>query len=297
MGILYNKNKWVDIYKNPKYQTVRDKITNAFDKLVFVEKGHKYYLDNKEMISVSNITHKFQEPFDSVKLATETYERNFNNMNSKYYQMSVKEIMDSWKKISNDSCSHGTEIHSFGENAFYFMIGDYDKITPDFKERITSDGGFKSISPKEDAIVKFYEDIPKCIIPIMTETKVFAEYGNSGYAGTFDILFYYDAELDNKSDKYSGLIIMDYKTNKDLFKNFKEKKLLSPFNYMLDMPLSLYKLQLSLYENALYKIGMTIVGRRIIWLKPDGVYEKFNIDTCRSEIDNSLKSFFMVNNK
>jgi hypothetical protein len=290
--ILYNKDKWLDIYHLPKYQEIRDNILNTFRGLVFVEEGHKYFLNGKEMECVSNVAHKFQEHIDTLKLATETFERNFNKPSSKYYQMTVDDIIESWKKISNEACTHGTERHEFGESAFYYMIGEYDKILPEFKNRITEDGGFMALHPKEEAIVKFYEEIPKCIVPILAETRVFVEYETAGYAGTFDILFYYDAEIDGKSDSNSGLLVLDWKTNKDLYKNFKEQKLLHPFDGLLDMPLSVYKLQLSLYENALYKIGLKVVGRRILWLKPDGTYEKINLESYRERIDNELKKIY-----
>lgn len=292
MKILYNKNKWLDIVNLPKYEKIREKILAEFDGLTFVEEGHKYFLRGKEMECVSNVAHRFQEHIDTVKLATETYERNFNKPTSKYFQMSVDDIIASWNKISNDACTTGTFHHEFGESAFYYMIGQYDKILPEFKDRLTEDGGFKAIHPKEESIVKFYEEIPKCIVPILAETRVFVEYETAGYAGTFDILFYYDAEIDGKSDSNSGLLVLDWKTNKDLYKNFKEQKLLQPFDGLLDMPLSVYKLQLSLYENALYKIGLKVVGRRILWLKPDGTYEKINLESYRERIDNELKKIY-----
>ena len=206
--------------------------------------------------------------------------------------MTVEQIMESWKKISNEACAHGTETHEFAESTFYYMIGEYDKILPEFKDRLTEDGGFKAINPKEEAVVRFYEDIPRCIVPILAETRVYVEYDKTGYAGTFDILFYYDAEIDGKSSNNNGLMVMDYKTNKDLYKNFKEQKLLKPFDSLLDMPLSTYKLQLSLYENALYKIGLKVIGRRILWLKPDGEYEKINLESYRKEIDGELEKIY-----
>lgn len=288
MRILYNKDKWLDIYKQPKYEEIRNKILNTFNELVFIEEGHKYFLRGKEMECVSNVAHMFQEHIDTQKLATETHERNFNKPTSKYYQMTVEQIVESWKKISDEACTTGTFHHEFGESAFYYMIGEYDKILPDFKDRLTEDGGFMAIHPKEEAVVKFYEEIPKCIVPILAETRVYVEYDRAGYAGTFDILFYYDAEIAGKPSNTSGLMVLDYKTNKDLYKNFKEQKLLAPFEHLLDMPFSTYKLQLSLYENALYKIGLKTVGRRILWLKPDGTYEKINLESYREKIDNEL---------
>ena len=83
MKILYNKNKWLDIYNLPKYEAIRTKILTSFDGLSFIEEGHKYFLKGKEMECVSNVAHLFQEHIDSLKLATETFERNFNKENER----------------------------------------------------------------------------------------------------------------------------------------------------------------------------------------------------------------------
>ncbi len=274
--ILYNNNKWLDIWKNEKYEQIREKILNSFNKLVFVDEGHKYFVGDRELLSVSVVTHLFKEHFDSEAKAVETSKRNWNNPNSKYYRMTPEEILSQWREKSENACSHGTEVHEFGESCFYYMTGQYDKILPEFKSRLTSDGGFESKSPKEDAIVKFYQDIPQCYIPILAETKVYDI--DLGYAGTFDILFYYDAVLNGKNAEQSGLIIMDWKTNEDLFKNFMDKRLLTPFEDLQDMPLSLYRLQLSLYQICLENIGFRVITRKILWLKPDSKYDNLGLE-------------------
>lgn len=285
--ILYNKNKWLDIWKNEKYEQIRNKILDSFNELVFVDEGHKYFVGDRELLSVSVVTHLFKEHFDSETKAIETSERNWDNPNSKYYRMTPEEILKQWKEKSENACSHGTEVHEFGESCFYYMTGQYDKILPEFKCRLTNDGGFESRSPKEDAAVRFYQDIPKCIVPILAETKVYD--ANLGYAGTFDILFYYDATIEGRDDNKSGLMIMDWKTNEDLYKNFKSKTLYEPFDELPDMPLSLYSLQLSLYQICLENIGYKTAGRRILWLKPDGFYEKIPLDVFTEKLRNNLQ--------
>lgn len=209
MRVLYSNGKWDGIWDNPKYEEIRNKIKNTFSELVFIEEGHKYFLHGKQMTCVSDVTHMFQEHFDSTTKAVETSERNFNNPDSKYYQMTPEQILAEWKKISNEACTTGTFRHEFGESAFYYMTGQYDKILEDYKDRLTDDGGFVAYDPKEEAVVRFYEDIPRSIVPILAETKVYDE--ELGYSGTFDILFYYDAELDGKTGDKSGLVVMDWK--------------------------------------------------------------------------------------
>lgn len=288
MRVLYSNGKWDGIWDNPKYENIRNKIRNTFSELVFIEEGHKYFLHGKQMTCVSDVTHMFQEHFDSTTKAVETSERHFNNPNSKYYQMTPEQILQEWKNISTEACTTGTDRHEFGESAFYYMTGQYDNILEDFKDRLTEDGGFVAYDPKEEAVVRFYEDIPRSIVPILAETKVYDE--ELGYSGTFDILFYYDAELDGKSADKSGLVVMDWKTNKDLYKNFRGKTLLYPFNELLDMPLSIYKLQLSLYQSCLEKIGMKVIARRILWLKPEGIYDKINLEEYVNVLREELKN-------
>ena len=209
MRVLYSNGKWDGVWDNPKYEEIRNNIKETFSGLVFIEEGHKYFLNGKQMTCVSDVTHMFQEHFDSESKAVETSQRNFDNPKSKYYRMTPEMILEKWKSISTDACTIGTFKHEFGESAFYYMTGQYDKILPDYKDRLTDDGGFVAYDPKEEAVVKFYEDVPRCIVPILAETKVYDE--ELGYSGTFDILFYYDAELEDKSNDKSGLIVMDWK--------------------------------------------------------------------------------------
>ena len=282
MKILKQKKYWLDHFNDEKYALMRDKIIDSFKELIFEEGPHKYYLHGKEITCVSNVTHLFKPHFDEQKMAQETFERNYNKETSKYYRMTPDQIIESWHKISSDACSHGTERHEFAESIFYFMSNQFDKILPAFKDRLkydedTGEPIFVAIEPKEEAAAKFYEDLPDCLMPILAETKVYRE--DLGYSGTFDLLFYYDAELDGKSDDKSGFVIFDYKTNKDLYKNFKGERMFSPFNDLLNCSFNVYQLQLSLYQLALEPIGFKIIGRRIIWLKDDSSYEKISTDS------------------
>lgn len=280
--ILYNKDKWLDIWNLPKYELLRSKIINAFSDLKFVDEGHKYFINDKELESVSVVTHLFKPEFNTKKKAQEMYDKYFNNEKHKYYHMYPDEIEAIWRDKAKTACEHGSERHEFGESCFYYMIGQYDKILPAFKDRLTDDGGFKAIYPKEEAIVNLYETLPKSIVPILAETKVYD--AELGYAGTFDILFYYDNPIESKS----GLYILDFKTNEDLYKNFNDY-LLPPFGNLLNNNLNIYKLQLSLYQNCLDKIGLKTIARRIIWLKPNGTYEKINLESYVTLLRNALK--------
>lgn len=287
---LYN-GIWDDIWNLPKYQKIRNEIKESFKDLVFDEGPHKYYLGDRELTCVSNITHLFKEHFDSDSKAEEMVEKYYDNPNHKYYHMSKEEILESWVANSKRATTEGTARHNFGESCFYFMIGQYDSILDEFKDRLRQDENGKyymeAIYPKEIAVVKFWRDIPKCIVPIAAENKVFNVNDDYAYSGTFDILFYYDATLDNKDDSKSGCLIFDYKTNANLYNKF--GKLLHPFEELDSMDLNVYKLQLTCYQMCLEKIGIKIIGRRIIWLLPDSTYQKIPLEEYCKLLDQGLK--------
>ena len=285
--ILYRDGKWSDTVNLPKYEKIRNDIKQSFLGLEFIEEGHKYFLNGKQMTCVSDVTHLFQEHFDSVQKSIETSKRNYNNPFSIYYRMTPEEILNQWKSISKEACEHGTFTHECGESLFYYMTGQNDKVLPEFKSRLTDDGGFMLFYPKEIAAAKFWIEVPDCYIPILAETKVYDE--EIGFSGTFDLTMYYDSTLVGKDESLSGLIIWDYKTNKDIEKNFKDKKLLEPFEYLLDKPKSLYELQLSLYQNCLDKKGFKTIARVLLWLKPDEQYDKIRLPDHVNELRLALK--------
>jgi hypothetical protein len=155
------------------------------------------------------------------------------------------------------------------------MIGEDDKILPEYKEQFQGDEPIAK-NKHEEAVIQFWKDIPDCFVPVLAETKVFNQDGTP-YAGTFDILFYYYKGKDNPQN---GLVVFDYKTNKELTSDYcraKNKMMKPPFNDLFEESLSHYQLQLSLYSVPLEKLGFKVIGRRVIWLLPDGSYEKLKI--------------------
>jgi len=296
MKTLKQNKFWVEHFHEEKYEKIRKKIKTEFKDLIFDEIPHKYYLNGRELECVSNITHIFKPHFDTDTMARGTYERNFDNPSSKYYQMSVEDIKKLWENISSEACTTGTSRHNFGESVFWWEVGEYDKIVPEFKDRFTEDeNGDKIVTalyPKEEAVLNFWNDLPDCYIPILAENKVFNVNETYAYSGTFDILFYYDATLNGESDKKSGLLILDYKTNKDLYKNFNEQKLLPPFQELLDNSLNIYKLQLAAYQLCLLKIKLKVIGRRLIWLKPNASYEKIPLEDLSQRLHEALINHF-----
>ena len=296
MKILKQKKYWLEHYNDEKYRNIRENIINSFKDLEFDPEPHKYYLYGKEIECVSNVTHLFKPHFDTESMAYSTYERNYENPESKYYHMTPDMIKEEWKRISSEACSTGTDRHNFGESVFWWMVGEYDKIVPEFIDRFKIDENgeryVEAMFPKEEAILSYWNDLPNSFVPILAENKVFNCNEEYSYAGTFDIAFYYDPTIDGGNKNLEGLQIHDYKTNKDLYKNFKDNRLLPPFEDFQDMSLNIYKLQLAAYQLSVEKIGIKVTGRRLIWLKPNGEYEKVQLEDLTKLLDLGLKEKF-----
>lgn len=258
----------------PKEVTeIRNKILNEFNDLKFEEGPHKYYLGDKELPSVSQVTHQFklEEDFDVI---AERYAEK-NGMTKEYW-------LDKWKFNNLKATVSGTSIHEYGESLAWLLNGHPELITQENKVKYIKDKNWLiPTRKKEEAVLKFWEDVFKDINTyfVLAETKVYTgknkELTNlkQDYAGTFDLLWYYKHPTD---DSKSGLIVLDYKTNKsleDTFARGNNKYLLAPFTDLYSESKSLYTLQLSAYQLPLEDIGLKVIARRIIWLKDDGNYE------------------------
>jgi hypothetical protein len=224
-------------------------ITSKFGDLGFEPIEHKYTLDGQNLIPVSDVVSSFAEEF-SDQISIDYAHR---------YGLNIKDVRASWKQSGDIACDFGHAVHAFGE-------------------RYYSD---KSEQPKnnhEFALVKFWNELPYTIRPIASEARVYTKQYR--YAGTFDLLLY-----DESND---GYIIVDYKTNKDLFKNYKGRLMLSPFDFLLDNPYNHYQLQLSLYQIPLEEIGINIIDRWVIWLKGTGDYSIFKTDNYTEYLKQTL---------
>lgn len=238
------------------------KIIQTFAPLSLDEEKHVYFLDNKPLkTSVSTKIKKFYKSFDAESKAKEiaSYTGKLKRGTSKYAGLSKKEILDMWEKKKVNSCKEGTEDHNFAER--YVLKGR--RLEPK--------------TNKQKAIKKFIDGLPLHIKIVTPEIKMWHFEGM--YCGTADLLLY-----NAMSGNY---IIADYKTNIDLFKNFKGQKMLKPFENKLDTPFSHYEIQLNYYQIMLEQIKDVKVERRIIvWLLPDATYKMYDTENLTKSLKN-----------
>ena len=231
-------------------KVMKDKVINYFKNLNFNAELHSYEARGKPLTSVSKTIGKYVEKVDFDMIAGFVAKKRTRETG---IYTTKEQILAEWEAKKNNSCSQGTAVHNFGEN--------YTGLQ-------TPTNGF------EQAIVSFWDNIPDHIEPFLFELKMYSE--ELGIAGTADILLY-----NNKTGKF---ILSDYKTNEDLFKNFKGKKLLPPFDNLLENAYNKYQLQLSMYQLLFEQCGFEVESRRIIWLKPDGTYINYKTEDLTQEL-------------
>jgi hypothetical protein len=220
---------------------ILQKITEPFKELSFEEQRHKYFVKGNAINkSVSSLIGEFYEHFDAKQVAPYSAIK---------MGLTTEEVLAHWATINQESRDRGHRVHNFGE------VYQFNR-------------NLRPSCPQEEAIVKFWQEVPEHILPVAAELRMY--HFKHLFAGTADIILF-----DTKTQTY---IIADYKTNKDLLKNYKGKTMLEPFSHFLDNPLNHYVIQLSYYQLLLEQVGVKVSKRIIIWLGLDGNYQLFNTE-------------------
>lgn len=264
----------------------RRKVLREFKDLEFYEEGHRYVLDGKELTSATNVAHQFiREPFDELLQAKCYAEK--NGETPEYW-------IQQWRQIQFRATTLGTKTHAYGESLGYLRAGMPERICPIVESQYMPEYGFLApIHPKEEAVFKFMNELPKSMHLVLNEGRVYSGKNpcqernlKEQIAGTFDMLYYNDGS----NGKREGFIILDYKTNANLANEYNRrygKMLQFPFDYMTEEDFSLYTIQLSLYALMLEDIGIPIISRCIIWLK-DGDYQVVPVKSVTEELRQTL---------
>ena len=227
-------------------------IRKQFSPLTFERERHIYYWKGvKVPKSVSALVEEHADPFNEAKWLP---------ICARKEKMTEHELKHKWQTINQLACELGTETH-------------------DWMEKFT---GLQTPStPQQSAGVKFFLEVLDDYEIVARELRMYSQ--EFDYAGTLDLL------LRHKTT--GALIIPDYKTNLDLFKEY--GMLRPPFNYLGNCPYSHYILQFSYYQIMLEEIGLAIDKRWLVYLKADGTYK---ILDCYSFVD-QLKAHLKERNK
>lgn len=88
--------------------------------------------------SASKIVEAVKYPFDKEAVAQKTFEKNFNNPDSEYYQMTVEQILEIWEKKAEVGRSNGRVLDSWIERILTPSSIKDNKLNEEYLSSLTS---------------------------------------------------------------------------------------------------------------------------------------------------------------
>jgi hypothetical protein len=227
----------------------------AFNKVTYFDEPHKYFIGNRQLISVTTLIGKFTEEFE------EDY---WANRKGYEYNLPKEEMLHLWKYINKVGVTRGSVIHDYAENLFN------NKVFPYPKERIEKEFGCDPILDtylrSRNHVDEFYRKSKGRLIPIKAELVVCDE--ELGIGGMVDLLFY--------NIRAREFQIWDWKTNKSFSgwspeggNNLEEGKanFTGGLSMLKDNDLNHYSLQLDMYKYIIEKnTGIKLGQSYLIWV-------------------------------
>lgn len=224
---------------------IPNKFFTTFNDIVFHDEPHKYYVDEKELISVTTIIHRYQEDFE------EDY---WSRYKADEYDLTQKEVLRAWEFINKKGTMKGSAIHDYAENLFQ------NKVFPYPEQLILDEFGFDPVLLEYELtkghVDRFYDDVRGKLIPVRTEMVVYDRESLIG--GMLDILFF--------NIRTGEFQIWDWKTNKKFDKEMKSRHFQGDLYMLEDSDLEIYSLQLAMYKLIIEKnTGLKLGKSYVVW--------------------------------
>lgn len=243
-------------------------LNEAFKDFVFYPDGHYYTCKSQPVgISVTRFIEQYTNEFDSQTIAEKVAIRD---------NKSVEEVLAEWKAKNVWSCLKGSKSHEFAQSLWSGEL--YQK---DIKQA-TEEQKMALESIKQQA-KQFYEDFKDRLEHLADEFVVGSE--SYSIASAIDHLFI---------NKLTGeLVLVDYKTNTDIYKNDKyAKKMKVPLHHLKDTTLNHYYIQLSIYKYLIEKYtDLKIDEMFIVWFSEKNTnYEILEVPYLEKEVIKILEN-------
>lgn len=260
-----------------KIQTIKEKL-RVFDMFHFEEEPHIYWWIDKEgnrqqaKTSMTALIHSHSQPFDAEKIAPFT---------ARKMGIPVQEVLDMWAYTNELSKVKGTHIHAFNEYKWQGKEYTYPK------EDIIKQFGNDVLEPiwkqLTEIALQFYEQYKDRLIPVGLELVVGDE--EIGICGSIDFLCY--------SKKLKSLIIVDYKSNKEIkFTSYRGQKMTGCLSHLEDCNYIHYSLQLNGYQYILEKkTGLKLNNEHyLVWINENNsTYEIYKTKDLLREAKEMLE--------
>lgn len=211
-------------------------------KIIF---GHPKGIDKEKCMSISSVLDMISPPFDSDAVAQKTFDKNYNNPESKYYQMTKEQILENWEEKGAISRYYGS---SLDEYIGLRLTGHPNDVEIFKMDKVDGDKRMEGLCESFD---KFYEQYIENGPLEYVDREQYLYYpvevnGETWHIrGRFDCLFY-----DTEKKHY---VITDWKSNGeiDIKPNKWTGKLLGPAKNLYDLSGVKYTTQVFFYKLAL----------------------------------------------
>lgn len=167
----------------------------------------------------------------------------------------VSLILKEWEHKGKVASERGTEIHKEIENSI--------------------NGEWFVPLPEVETAMKILNLLIKRIDKRTAEKKIYSE--DLGIAGTIDLIAHTER----------GLVLIDWKTNKEIKSENPYANALNPIEHLEDTPLNKYKLQLNLYKKLIELDGEKVYKMFIIHLIGD-TFKIIEVEDMTEEVNKLL---------
>ena len=219
-------------------------IDNFLKELNDATKGKSREIYSKCKYSVSKIVEAMHAPFDKEGVANKTFSKYFNDPNSKYYHMSVQEIIDSWNAKAELGRNNGKILDTY----IGMILENHE--SKDILEKYKTSLSEIVATNKCNIFDKFYKENVENKLEYVTREQILHDETN-GVVGRFDALF---LKNDAKLPGVQNLLLIDWKNTEKIETSNLYNKLKGPLYKYDDCELNRYTIQLYIYVYILRKV-------------------------------------------
>lgn len=266
---------------------------SKFNNISFYDKAHCYFIDDLQVISVTGLIHRFEQPFDSdywidvkakQRMKDQTVPRFETESLEDYLERAKAVIKAEWSYKNKHAIAEGSTLHTFIENRMSNKI---------VEESVSGDILYEEI--RDTYLVmkhqanRFYDDFIKTGILIPVKSEMVIGSKELKIAGMLDQLFF--------DTRTNSLVIYDWKTNSKL-RTYNEygTKMLHCLSHLDQCELNTYSIQLKTYKHIIESSTNIRLAKEcnIVWFNENN--DSFTMFKCHDYEDEVREMFEFKNN-
>jgi len=221
-------------------------LNEAFGDFKFYSEDHHYEYKGQQIgISATSLIGSYVNEFDSEVIAERVATRDGKT---------TQQVLDEWKYKNDFSKAKGSTCHEFIQSLWSGKEWHWIDFNDDHNYNM-------AVIKIQQQAHNFYNDYQDKLEHLADEFIIGSE--------EYDIASAIDHIFINKAT--NGLVLVDYKTNSDIYKNEKYAKPMKvPLQYLKDTTLNHYSLQLSIYKYIVEKYtNLKFEEMFIVWLSEE----------------------------